>query len=300
LVAGEGPALMTEYQPYGVRHFLRAADPEGASELRRRQVLLRGGDETKKGAWADTDELGRDGLLVYRTLVLRRSPAQSRPPSPYELVWEGDHYEVWQRDGLGDPGVLARLPLGGRIEPAAPAHCRDVMRLARLAGPDGQLAAAPPARDLVVRLADTPVHPLAWEDPRYGPSTLLPRSAGSIEARVRVPIGGAYDAWLGGSARGAVELLVDGQPVGSSRHRLNNAGQFIELGGIELAPGIHDVTIRYGGPDLHPGSGGQPLPFGPLVLSRSQAAAGRVTYVDPASAASLCGRRWDWVEALET
>ena len=40
-IAGQGPTLMTEYQPYGVRHFLRDADPEAASELRRRQVPLR-------------------------------------------------------------------------------------------------------------------------------------------------------------------------------------------------------------------------------------------------------------------
>jgi hypothetical protein len=300
LVAGQGPALMTEYQPYGVRHFLRAADPEGASELRRRQVLLRGGDETKKGAWADTDELGRDGLLVYRTLVLRRSPAQSRPPSPYELVWEGNYYEVWQRDGLGDPGVLARLPLGRRIEPAARAHCRDVMRLARLAGPEGRLAAATPARALVVRLSDTRVHPAGWEDPRYGPSTLLPRGAGTIQAHVRVGTPGLYEVWLGGSVRGEVELLVDGAPVGATRHRLNNAGQYVGLGETTLTAGRHELELRYSGPDLHPGSGGLPLPLGPLVLSRSQAADGRVTYVDPAGAASLCGRRWDWVEALET
>ena len=30
LIAGEGPALQTEYQPYGVRHFLREAEPRGS------------------------------------------------------------------------------------------------------------------------------------------------------------------------------------------------------------------------------------------------------------------------------
>ena len=297
-IAGEGPTLMTEYQPYGVRHFLRDADPEGASELRRRQVPLRGGEETKKGAWSDTDELARDGLLIYRTLVLRRSPAQSRPPSPYRLVWQGDYYEVWQRPA-GDAGeIVARLPLGRRIEPAARASCADVMRLARRAGPDGRLAAATPVRDLVVRLVDTPVHPAGWEDPRYGLSTLLPRGAGTSQARLQVPLGGAYDTWLGGSARGQVEVWVDGARVGASRHRLNNAGQYIELGSTVLSPGVHDVEIRYGGPDLHPGSGGQPLPFGPLVFSRGEAADSDVSYVDAGSAARLCGRRWDWIEAV--
>ena len=48
-VAGDGPALMTEYQPYGVRHFLRKLDPEGASELRVRPVPLRNGQLLSPG-----------------------------------------------------------------------------------------------------------------------------------------------------------------------------------------------------------------------------------------------------------
>ena len=98
--------------------------------------------------------------------------------------------------------------------------------------------------------------------------------------------------------RGEVELLVDGEPVGSARHSLNNAGQFVGLGAVPLEPGVHDVTLRYGGPDLHPGSGGQPLPFGPLVFSRLEAADAEVTYVRAGDAERLCGRRWDWIEAV--
>ena len=97
LVAGEGPTLMTEYEPYGVRHFLRDADPEGISELRRRTIPLRDGTTVEKGGFADTDEVDPLALGYYRTLVLRRSPAQSRPPSPYRLVWRGEAYEAWQR-----------------------------------------------------------------------------------------------------------------------------------------------------------------------------------------------------------
>ena len=298
MIAGEGPALMTEYQPYGVRHFLRDADAEGASELRRRQVLLRGGEVSKKGAWADTDELERDGLFVYRTLVLRRSPGQSRPPSPYELAWQGEYYEVWQRERGAGEEVLARMPLATRIEPAARPRCADVKRLARVAGREGRVAAAGPESVEVVRLAKAPVHPAAWEDDRYGPSTLLPRDPGTVEAKVRVRAGGEWKAWLGGSVRGEVELLVDGERVGDARHSLNNAGQFIGLGSASLEPGVHEVTLRYGGADLHPGSGGQPLPFGPLVLSRVEAAEVDVTYLPASRAAELCGRRWDWIEAL--
>jgi hypothetical protein len=295
-IAGQGPTLMTEYQPYGVRHFLREADPEGASELRRRPVPLRGGEESKKGAWADTDELATDGLLVYRTLVLRRSPAQSRPPSPYELTWRGAYYEVWQRSDAGAE-VVSRLPLGRRIRPAGTARCADVERLARLAAPGGRLAAASPLRPIVLRLTDT-VHPRAWEDARYGPSSLLPRGQGEIRARLSAPVAGRYEAWLGGSVRGEIELRVDGELAGESRHRLNNPGQYVNLGEVPLGREGHVITLHYEGPDLHPGSGGQPLPFGPLVFSRTEAADARISYVPPSQAAELCGRRWDWIEAV--
>jgi hypothetical protein len=119
--AGQGPALMTEYQPYGVRHFLRKLDPEGVSELRRRPILLRDGRMAAKGQYVDLDQLQPSGLLVYRTLVLRRSPTESRPPTPYRLVWQGRWYEVWQREAGG--AVLAHLSLEGHLEPSGLTSC---------------------------------------------------------------------------------------------------------------------------------------------------------------------------------
>ena len=95
--AGQGPALMTDYQPYGVRHFLRRLDAEGASELRRRPVPLRDGRLLGKGEYADLAAFASDAVLVYRTLVLRRDLPFSRPPADYRLVWRGRVYEVWQR-----------------------------------------------------------------------------------------------------------------------------------------------------------------------------------------------------------
>ena len=95
-IAGEGPALMTEYEPYGVRHFLRKADAEGASELRRRVIPLRSGRPLRKLATADIDEFELAGIRAYRTLVLRRSPVASRPPSVYQLMSRGRFYDVWQ------------------------------------------------------------------------------------------------------------------------------------------------------------------------------------------------------------
>jgi hypothetical protein len=97
--AGDGPALMTEYQPYGVRHFLRRLDAEGTSELRRRDIPLRNGTLLTKGAYADLAAFQSSAIDVYRTLVLRRSPFATRPPARYRLVWRGRFYDVWQSGG---------------------------------------------------------------------------------------------------------------------------------------------------------------------------------------------------------
>jgi hypothetical protein len=258
---------MTEYQPYGVRHFLRELDPEGASELRRRLVLLRTGGLLGKGAYADLDELRLDGVLVYQTLVLRRSPAASRPPSPYELTWQGRYYEVWQRLPLARSPIVEHLPLGDALRPVARPACSEMQRLAGLPGVD-RLAAASREPPLSVR-----------------------------ETSVIVPRPGRYEAWLGGSFRRRIDVSVDGAAVGSAAHRLNTAGQYEPLGKVRLAAGSHNVVLRYGDARFRPGSAGPEYGFGPLVLGPAEADP-RVVYIRPQEAGSLCGRELDWVEAL--
>jgi hypothetical protein len=109
---GQGPALMTEYQPYGVRHFLRELDAEGASELRRRPVRLRDGSTLPKGGFADLAAFDTSDLSVYRTLVLRRLPDGAAPPPAYSLIWSGRWYEVWQRTGqTSGPPACRRRPI---------------------------------------------------------------------------------------------------------------------------------------------------------------------------------------------
>ena len=131
---------MTQYQPYGVRHLLRNLDAEGASELRVRQVNLRTRAAAHHGrAAANLDDFDLDAVLVYRTLVLGRSPVESRPPAPYQLVWKGRWWEVWQRPETPRQ-IREHVPLGTDLQPSAVPGCGDVLRLARLAGPAGTLA----------------------------------------------------------------------------------------------------------------------------------------------------------------
>ena len=292
-IAGEGPALMTEYQPYGARHFLREADPEAASELRRRRVALADGELVAKGDAVDTDALDAGDLFVYRTLVLRRSPAQSRPPAAYRLTWRGEYYEVWQRDAAAVPGV-DRLALGTAAQPVARPRCARVEALAARAVPGTELVAASRPPVIGTSLAGAR-YPRSWSTPATR-ATPTPEGAGAIRARVAVQTSDDYAIWLAGSTRPAVELAVDGEPAGAVRHQLNNRGQYVRLGEAELSPGAHRITIRFSGADLHPGSGGAAAAVGPLVLSAAEAADAELVRVAPGDARALCDRAWDWIE----
>jgi hypothetical protein len=124
------------------------------------------------------------------------------------------------------------------------------------------------------------------------------RRRSTFDVEMRIPSTARYRVWLGGSFLGRLTLAVDGRPLATRRHELNWPGQYSEIGELALAHGLHRLTVDYGGPDLHPGSGGNP-PFGagPIVLTRVGTSRA-VTYVPPARARSLCGRRLDWIEVV--
>ncbi|MDQ2676138.1 MAG: hypothetical protein M3Y34_04960, partial [Actinomycetota bacterium] len=263
-LAGEGPTLMTEYQPYGVRHFLREANAEGASELRRRLVPLADGSSLEKGLWADTDDFRADAFEPYEALVLRRSPEQSRPPGAFELVWSGDFYDVWTRDPES-PVAAERMPLGAGRSPAAKPPCDQVRALSR--GVPGGVLRAARARE--VRFFDR------------------------THARIDLAAG-RHLIWLEGSVRGDAKLLIDGEEVSSVRHALNNAGLYTLLGEVELPAGRHEIAVEFANPPLVPGSGGA-AEHGPLAIEREGAP--KIATVAAANAERLCGKAWDWIEA---
>jgi hypothetical protein len=276
-IGGQGPTLITEYQPYGARHFLRDADPESASELRRHPVPLTDGETLPKGESADTDRIALDALLDYRTLVLRRAPAQSRPPSPFELAWRGDFYDVWQRPAAGYAPVIRHLGLGDESDPMAAPACPDVRELATRATRGATLTAASrPGRPVAVRA-----------------------EADGKTVTVEVPRESDYEVWLEGSVRPRVTLEIDGRPVGEVRHQLNNRGLYVRLGEARLRAGRHALSVRFARSDLHPGSAGHAFAAGTLLLTDSDASEARVVEVPPDEAARrICGRRWDWIELV--
>ena len=273
--AGDGPALMTNYEPYGARHFLRRLDAESASELRRRFDYLTNGSTLDKGQSADIDRFRLDGVLTYRTLVLRRGPAESRPPSVYRLVWSGRYYEVWQRPVHPSRGILVHMALGNASQAAGVAKCADVLRLAST---KGAVALATATRPEAFPLGYPPV-------------------SGRRTALVTLPTAGRYVAWLGGDWFGNASISVDGRHVGSMREELDWPGNYTDLGTIPLSAGRHLVAIDYHTGGWHPGSGGTPYAFGPAFLTPADTRE-PVRIVPVSAARSLCGKRLDWIEAL--
>jgi hypothetical protein len=299
--AGDGPALMMEYSPYGARHFLRRLDPESAGELRTRLIPLRNRTEVPKGGYADIDAVQLSSVLVYRTLVLNRSPIASRPPSVYHLVWHGRFYDVWQRPETATRPIIEHLPLGNGDQAGAIPSCPEVMRLAGQAQREGAvLATVQRSPAVVVPLSQTHVPP-SWGVYPESPDVVYPTGAGTLQARVVVPSTGLYDLWLGGSFRRHLDVLVDGHLTWQGRHELNHPGVFTPTGSLRLTAGTHDILLRYSAANLWPGSGGSSAAFGglgPLILAR-RALPPTVTLVAPARAHSLCGKTLDWIEILD-
>lgn len=292
--AGDGPTLMTEYQPFGVRHFLRRLDPEGASERRARPVLLQTGDELAKGASADIDAFELGSVLVYRTLVLRTSPVASRPPSVYQPVWKGHYYEVWQRPETAQT-ILEHLSLGTSVDPDGIPTCSEVERLAGVAATAHGTLLASERPEAVVAALSAAGRPPSWTVDPDG--TVVPRGSGVMLVRVQVPATGTYGVWLGGSFRDTISISVDTRAVGSRTAQLSESGQAVPFGSVRLSKGLHDFKIAYARNRLRPGGGSYAFGLGPLELG-SPATSAKLVTVAPADASSLCGKELDWIEAV--
>jgi hypothetical protein len=292
---GDGPALITEGSTYGGRHFLRKLDAEFAKDLRRRPVYLRNGSKPDDVPYLDTDRIATNSLSPYNLIVLRRSPVASRPPGDFRLAYAGTYYEVWQRAGSPVTGqaLVDRLPLGEPPSSSAVPSCGDVAALAAKAGPGATLVAARPNDTMLVDLRQATM-PSSWENTG---TLFTPGSTGTLEVPVQISTTGSYRLWVGGDIRGSVKISVGGESAPSVREALNET-LYQPFGPFALGRGDSTIRVDYDdGVGLHPGSGLESAPLGPLILERIEPT-DRGTMLVPASDyRSLCNEPWDWIEA---
>jgi hypothetical protein len=296
-IDGEGPTLYTEFEEFG-KHFLRAGDPEGSSEgWQRRYRPLRNGQFARQGFSYDLDEFALDYVLEYPTIVVRRSPAASRPPSNYRRTFSGRFYDVWQREPRNARSVIQHIPLGSQFERGGVPSCREVGRIAQTAASRGaQLAYSPAPQASAVLPAQSAFPPNWFVDGAEG-HILRPRGPGKVEDSTVINEPGMYDLWIMGSFGRGYEVWLDGRPVGGIEHHLNGRGQYGYVATVDLEAGRHVATLFRRGGSPTPEDGVMEM-LGPIVLSKRIADEYSVRYVEPGDAASLCGRPLDWLEII--
>jgi hypothetical protein len=320
LVAGSGLTLMGDYEVYADRHFLRDGAPVEPAEFRPVTLALRDGAILTKSAWADLDSFAPATLAPYRSIVIARSPAQSRPPSLYRLRWRGRYYELWQRPARARSRLLRHVPYGESnalpycgaaqnrpgvqaplcsADPAAVPPCSQLERLgAAAARAHAQLVAYQRPQPIVARGGDQTRRPAPWAQD-HASQTLTPTTPGRALAQIEVYGNQDYKLWLGGSFSRGFEVSVDGRQVGRVKDELLSIGGYAPVADVYLTPGIHAFALTYPHPDLTPGSGdNQQTSLSAISLQPLRRPRAELLTLTPAQARSLCGRSLDWVELV--
>jgi hypothetical protein len=319
LLAGRGPTLIGDYEVYADRHFLRDGAPVEPAEYRSVTLPLRNGAILTKSAWADLDSFAPATIEPYRSIVIARSPANSRPPSLYSLVWRGRYYELWQRPARPTSRLLGHIPYGESntlpycgvaqnrpgaeaslcsANPAATPPCAQIERLGvRAAREHAQLVAYQRPQPIVAR-GDQTRWPAPWAHDSAS-RTLWPNTPGTAIAQINVYGNQDYKLWLGGSFSRGFEVSLDGRNVGRVKDELLSIGGYAPVADVYLTPGIHVFALTYPHSDLTPGSGdNQQTSLTAISLQPLSRPSATLLTVAPAQARSLCGRSLDWVELV--
>jgi hypothetical protein len=292
-VAGDGVVLFTEFEEFA-KSFARDAAVNISSEpVSPRLVELRTGS-TALGLYFDLDRMKLGYVEQFRTIVLRRSPSESRPPARYRHVYANRYYEVWKASAR--PKTLHHLPLQGANDATAPADCDAVRALVRraptrVAGVELVAATVPPAARLDPLQAD---HPPQLAPDQGIPGTMTTLSPTSVRGRVRIPRDGAYRLWLRGTFPRVTEILVDGERR-ATVHGSDTPGQWAGDVALRLTGGAHRVEVRVPKGALRAGDGAA-VTIGPLAIIADEPA--RLERVALARWRSLCGRKLDWIELV--
>ena len=152
----------------------------------------------------------RQGVPI---IVLRRSPAASRPPANYRMTYRNAYYEVWRRGAR--PEVMDHLPLQALDQASVEPKCEDITRSpARQSPASGSWRPRRPP----VRLDPLQARRSAsWRPHPFRAGRVITDGPGSSSARVEVEQGGRYRAWIAGTFGRPVEGLLDGREIGAAQ-----------------------------------------------------------------------------------
>ena len=326
LLPGKGPTFVNEYEAYADRHFLRAGAPVEPAEYRPVTLQLRSGAILTKAAWANIDAFPLSTLLPYRSIVTRRSPVESRPPSIYSLVWQGRYYQLWQRPEPAPTTILEHIPYGEpnthpycgnaqnapsealcALNPVAIPSCPQLLGFARRASKEHAHLVAYQRAIPVFAYGDDVLWPDTWihEEASH---TLVATTPGTAVGHIAVASSQRYELFLGGTFGRGFEVSVDGRKVGTVKDQLTGFFSYIPVADMFLTAGVHRFEYSYPHVNLTPGNGetvnagefASDVRFTSLtgVVLQPQSPPSELLSVAPAEAKSLCGRPLEWVELV--
>lgn len=291
--AGRGLVLWNEFEEYA-KYFARAAKISVPFEaLTPQQVQLRS-PTYFYGHYFDLDQELLSFVEGYPIVVTRRSPAASRPPANYKLVYENAYYLGWERTST--PRVLEHLPLQQLYSPSQVVQCSALGPIVAKAPHGSRLvvAVAPevslfePTSDLT-RSGGWPV------DPNQAASveTITP---GHAEGVIVAKHEGSYAVWVQGDFPRPVHVFVAGHEVGSVSGK-NTPGQWLQAATLHLRAGKYEVRVVKTAGHRHfgPGEWGTGT-IGALALQRQVPE--RMRSLPLSRWRTLCGTEADWVEVV--
>ncbi len=291
--AGQGPTLLTDFDEYGL-YLLRELRVDSPGYAYRGAMTLANGTVPLYGHSYDVDQISQSTLQQYPLLVMRRSPAWSRPPSNYSELWSGTSWEVWRRVG---PAPKIHLGLGEDSQPVAIPQCGQVRALARVAQRGhGRLVYAERPPNIVLNMGEAAHSPnAALSFDLEGQAELVLGGPARVETGFRVRTAGRYRLWLGGNVDRPLHVFLDGRLVGSPSEVFGEDANKYPVATVSLSAGEHKLTMIRGGGSLEPGDKASTVIDGgilePLTAERETVAS-----VAPRAWHSLCGRWLDWLE----
>jgi hypothetical protein len=265
--ANQGPTLTPDFEEYA-EYYLRDANQTSmvnGPTLGLRPDINRATEPGGIFAY-DLNEFALPWVESFRTIVMRRNPLASRPPSNYHLVYLSRYYEVWQRQQPATT-VLAHVRGTDTAGNRNPAVCAEVAAQARKVGSAAQIAyMAAPFGYIQVDGSNTT---LSGSFHAAG-GTILPTGAGRAARNQPIPTEGRYDFFLSGSFGRPVNVTVDRKRLGTAAYQWSYPGQWLLIGSRWLSRAVHDIEITRGGISLHAGNGegvdGLNRTIGPLVM----------------------------------
>ena len=290
---GEGLVLWNEFQEYA-KLFANAARISVPFEaLTPQQVKLRN-PTYFYGHYFDLDEELLSFVEGYPIIVTRRSPAASRPPANYRLVYENRYYLGWRREPR--PEVLVHLPEQQPYSPSATVMCPALREMVLHAPRGSQLVEATAPELTIFQPLYAADRSAGWSTDPNQTGAVLTVGPGHASGELTTREDGRYAVWVQGDFPRPVDVYVDGRLVGSVAGS-NTVGQWLQAASLRLTAGRHRVEVVKQAGRKHLGPGEWAIgTIGAVGLQREEPE--RLLTRPLADWRSLCGMPADWVELV--